>query len=136
MIQMEIGFNVVYLLSIYLIVGLMFHRNRSEIYINQPGSVPFLWAFFLLMLGDTGHVGFRLLAFASGGLEQNEVLVGLGALATAVTITIFYMLMLEAIPRIHIPIHIQNHSKAVHCFLQLFPSHLLYHHHSNCHIKL
>ena len=95
MIQMEIGFNILYLLSIYLIVGLMFHRYRNENYANQPGSVPLLWAFFLLALGDTGHVGFRLLAFARGGLEQNEVLVGLGALATAVTITIFYMLMLE-----------------------------------------
>ena len=95
MIQMEIGFNVLYLLSIYLIVGMMVHRYRSENYANQPGSVSFLWAFFLLALGDTGHVGFRLIAFARGGLEQNELLVGLGALATAVTITIFYMLMLE-----------------------------------------
>jgi len=92
---MEIGFNVLYLLSIYLIVGLMYHRYQSENYANLSGSVPFLWAFFLLALGDTGHVGFRLIAFARGGLEQNEVLVGLGALATAVTITIFYVLMLE-----------------------------------------
>ena len=74
MIQLEIGFNVLYLLSIYLIVGLMYHRYRSIYYANQPGSVPFLWAFLLLALGDTGHVGFRLLAFARGGLEKNEVL--------------------------------------------------------------
>jgi hypothetical protein len=61
-----------------------------------------LWAFALLALGDTGHVGFRVLAYAQGGLEarptflgQQLGLVGLGALATAVTVTFFYVLMLE-----------------------------------------
>jgi hypothetical protein len=59
------------------------------------------WAFLLLALGDTGHVGFRVWAYATGSLESTlsllgrEVgLVGLGALATAVTVTFFYVLML------------------------------------------
>ena len=51
--------------------------------------------FALLALGDTGHVGFRAFAIMSGGLEANAGLVGLGALSTAVTITLFYMLLLE-----------------------------------------
>jgi hypothetical protein len=28
------------------------------------------WAFFLLALGDTGHVGFRVAAYALGGMEK------------------------------------------------------------------
>lgn len=59
------------------------------------------WAFFLLALGDTGHVGFRVWAYALGGLESTipllgfEIgLVGLGALATAITVTFFYVLVL------------------------------------------
>ena len=95
MVQMEIGFNILYLLTIYAIVVLMARRSNSASYDNLSGSMVFLWAFVLLAIGDTGHVGFRLLAFARGGLEQNEVLVGLGALATAITITTFYMLIAE-----------------------------------------
>ena len=95
MIQMEIGFNILYLITIYLLVGLMIRRYRSKDYENLPGSASFLLAFLLLAVGDTGHVGFRLLAFSRGGLEANEVLVGLGALATAITITLFYMLMID-----------------------------------------
>ena len=60
------------------------------------------WAFTFLALGDTGHVGFRVLAYAQGDLEATvnvfglELgLVGLGALSTAITVTVFYVLMLE-----------------------------------------
>lgn len=95
MIQMEIGFNIIYLLTIYLLVILMFRKHGKDDYSNRPGAKAFIWAFLLLAIGDTGHVGFRVLAYANGGLENNEVLVGLGALATAITITIFYLLMVE-----------------------------------------
>jgi len=54
-----------------------------------------LIGFFLLALGDTGHVGFRVVAIGLGGLEQNAVLVGLGALSTSITIGILYMIILE-----------------------------------------
>jgi hypothetical protein len=60
------------------------------------------WAFTFLALGDTGHVVFRVLAYAQGDLEAKITLfgpelglVGLGALSTAITVTIFYVLMLE-----------------------------------------
>lgn len=95
MIQMEIGFNILYLLGIYLLIYLMFRRHQSARFISQPGAEIFILAFLLLAIGDTGHVGFRLLAYATGGLENNEVLVGLGALATAITITVFYVLLIE-----------------------------------------
>jgi len=53
------------------------------------------WAFALLALGDTGHVGFRVIAYAQGGLAANPILVGAGAFSTAFTLTIFYMLMVD-----------------------------------------
>lgn len=52
-------------------------------------------AFFLLAFGDTGHVGFRVVAYLRGGLEENSTLVGLGTLSTAITITLFYMVLLD-----------------------------------------
>jgi hypothetical protein len=70
---------------------------------DWPVAARIAWAFALLALGDTGHVGFRVLAYALGGLEAQPVLsgvpvslVGLGALATAITVTFFYVLMLDA----------------------------------------
>ena len=51
--------------------------------------------FALLALGDTGHVGFRVVAYARGGLEANPTLVGLGALSTAYTVTLFYMILVD-----------------------------------------
>ena len=62
---------------------------------NSPVANRFRWAFVLLALGDTGHVGFRVLAYSLGGLEENPLWVGLGALATAITVTFFYLLMLD-----------------------------------------
>ena len=61
----------------------------------------FVAAFTLLALGDTVHVGFRVLALAMGGSEstisiagQPMRLVGLGTLTTSVTVTVFYVLIL------------------------------------------
>ncbi|MCB9450998.1 MAG: hypothetical protein H6672_06135 [Anaerolineaceae bacterium] len=68
---------------------------------NRSLNRLFIVAFALLALGDTGHVGFRVLAYAQGDLDTTfnllggEVgLVGLGALSTAITVTFFYVLML------------------------------------------
>jgi hypothetical protein len=67
---------------------------------RQPVAQAFIAAFGLLALGDTGHVGFRVWAYARGDLGttiqlfgQEAGLVGLGALATATTVTFFYVLM-------------------------------------------
>ena len=56
--------------------------------------------FALLALGDTGHVGFRVWAYALGDLDAtirlfgvDLGLVGLGALATAITVTLFYVMV-------------------------------------------
>ncbi|MHA2289256.1 MAG: hypothetical protein ACXABG_10780 [Promethearchaeota archaeon] len=94
-ILMELGFNILYLAFIWLFVALMTkHLSRVSSY-ELSIAKRFRFAFFLLAFGDTGHVGFRVMAYLSGGLEANETLVGLGALSTAITITFFYMILLD-----------------------------------------
>ena len=91
----EISFDVLYLFTIWVIVILM---ARKQVHLTDRSSKVgklFLASFFLLALGDTGHVGFRVLAYSLGGLANNPALVGLGALATAITVTFFYMLVAE-----------------------------------------
>ena len=91
----EIGFNVIYLIVVWAMVYLMTRRLPEVTSRNYPVANRFRWAFLLLALGDTGHVGFRVVAYALGGLETNPLWVGLGALATAITVTFFYVLMLD-----------------------------------------
>jgi hypothetical protein len=97
----EISFNIAYLAAVWWLVAAMVRRRDQVPVTEQPVARPFLWAFALLALGDTGHVGFRVLAYALGDLEKTFSLagvelglVGLGALSTAVTVTFFYALML------------------------------------------
>lgn len=98
----EIIFNLTYLVVIWgLVIALMVRRN--ELPADQRRlSDRITGAFALLAFGDTGHVGFRVWAYALGGLEsqiglfgRSISLVGAGAMMTAVTVTLFYVLMLE-----------------------------------------
>ena len=98
----EVSFNVVYLVVVWSLVVLMWRRRAVVAPGNRRVAALFLGAFALLALGDTGHVGFRALGFAVGNLEAvvdvlglSLGLVGTGALATAVTVTFFYALMVE-----------------------------------------
>ncbi len=98
----EISFNLAYLAVIWGLVIAMSRRRPMVAAADRRAADLVLWAFALLALGDTGHVGFRVLAYAQGGLQTRLTfrglelgLVGLGALATAVTVTLFYVLMLE-----------------------------------------
>ncbi len=97
----EISFNLLYLVGIYWLVILMVRRRDHVMARKKRLGNLFIWAFALLALGDTGHVGFRVWAYALGGLEQTITLfgrdmglVGLGALATSITVTLFYVLVL------------------------------------------
>jgi hypothetical protein len=90
----EISFNLLYLIVVWTMTVIMSVRLKEVTRENYKIANLFRWAFFLLALGDTGHVGFRVAAYALGGLEQNSLLVGIGALATAVTVTFFYVVML------------------------------------------
>ena len=91
----EIIFDILYLATIWTLVVLMFRKRGNLENRNRRIGILFLWAFFLLALGDTGHVGFRVFAYISGGLEENAVLVGVGKLTTAITVTFFYMIVAE-----------------------------------------
>jgi hypothetical protein len=100
---MEISFNILYLIVVWGLVVSMFRRMPELTGDHRRLARLAAWAFALLALGDTGHVGFRVLAYALGGLETqvrvlgyNVGLVGAGALSTAITVTFFYMLVLEA----------------------------------------
>lgn len=89
----EVVFNIAYLITIWALVIAMARRSGRLAPQNRRVGRLFLWAFALLGLGDTGHVGFRVVAYAMGGIEKNMGLVGTGMLTTAVTVTVFYVLM-------------------------------------------
>lgn len=89
----EVVFNIAYLITIWALVIAMARRSGRLAPENRRVGRLFLWAFALLGLGDTGHVGFRVVAYAMGGIERNMTLVGIGMLATAITVTLFYVLM-------------------------------------------
>jgi hypothetical protein len=90
----EIIFNISYLVIIWSLVITMITKFKRVDYRRISTAKCFLWAYFLLALGDTGHVGFRAYAYIAGGIEKHSELVGIGTLTTAVTVTIFYVLMI------------------------------------------
>ena len=94
-VGVEVVFNISYLIVIWTLVTMMARRRSAVAPVDRPVAKWMMWAFALLALGDTGHVGFRVVAYALGGLEANPALVGLGALSTAYTVTLFYMLMVD-----------------------------------------
>ena len=100
---MEISFNIAYLVVIWIMVAVMVAQRDRVALADWPVAKRFIGAFALLALGDTGHVGFRIWAYALGSLDAAPViggvpvsLVGFGALATAITVTLFYVLLLDA----------------------------------------
>lgn len=94
-VWVEVVFNVSYLVVIWALVLRMTQRRGEVAEADRTVANRLRWAFALLALGDTGHVGFRVVAYALGGLEANPALVGLGALSTAYTVTLFYMLLVD-----------------------------------------
>jgi len=102
LIWFEIGFNVLYLIVVWGLVIAMMLRRSVVSPENRKAADITLAAFVLLALGDSGHVGFRILAYSLGSLETKVAfwgeqwsLVAIGTIMTAITVTIFYVLMLE-----------------------------------------
>lgn len=99
----EISFNILYLIVIYfLVIRMSTALKKGLLHSDLPNLKLFRNGFLLLALGDTGHVGFRVIAYAMGGLEHSInlggftlPLVGAGAAATAYTVTVFYMVILD-----------------------------------------
>lgn len=94
-VWVEVLFNLSYLAVVWGIVVRMLLRQEQVADHHRAAAKRILWAFALLALGDSGHVGFRVIAYANGGLAANPALVGAGALSTAYTVTLFYMLLVE-----------------------------------------
>lgn len=91
----ELIFNIAYLITIWTLVWLFLRQVKLTKMTDRLILLRLIWAFGLLALGDTGHVGFRVIAYLSGGLKENAAMVGIGALSTAVTVTIFYMILVD-----------------------------------------
>ncbi len=96
----EVPFNFLYLIVIWGLVIAMMKRRELVAQTDRGAALCILLAFAFLALGDTGHVGFRAIAYALGSFEtqvsllgQEVNLVALGSLATAWTFTIFYVFM-------------------------------------------
>ena len=84
----EVIFDTLYLITVWALVIAMLRRESTLPKAHRPLRRLLMWAFFLLALGDTGHVGFRVLAYLQGDLTTTinlfgrpVGLVGLGALS-------------------------------------------------------
>jgi len=94
----EILFNIGYLIVVWwLVIAMWLRRELVEPHDRRTADL-IMWAFAFLGFGDIGHVGFRVVAYAMGGLNAtvtmfgNQILLApMGSLATAITFTIFYM---------------------------------------------
>ena len=98
----EIVFNILYLIVIFSVVIYMYLilRNRKDQSIELEKI--FADSFLLLAIGDLLLILARILAYMMGGLDQTVKLfnftvpfVGLGNLAQSITMTFFYILIME-----------------------------------------
>lgn len=96
---LETGFNIFYLIAVWLIVALMIRHQKRVAAEDRKVANLIKMSFILLAAGDTGHVGFRVIAHLLGNVNTvvnvfgaSMSLVGLGTLTTAYTVTLFYML--------------------------------------------
>lgn len=96
----ETAFNVLYLLVVWYLVILMASHYKQVEPTNKPTARLFLIAFVLLAAGDTGHVGFRVVAHLMNALDKQVIilgspmaLAGVGSMMTAYTVTLFYMVL-------------------------------------------
>ena len=71
----EISFNTAFLLVLWLLVMAMTRRQPTVPESDKPVTKLFIWTFALLAIGDTGHVGFRVMAYAQGSLGSTISLV-------------------------------------------------------------
>ncbi|MRS04001.1 hypothetical protein EG832_12395 [bacterium] len=97
----ETLFDVVYLLLVWGMVILMTLKMSKVNEADRKTANLIRLAFILLAAGDTGHVGFRVLAQVTDTLDKPVMifgapmhLIGLGMMTTAFTVTMFYMVFI------------------------------------------
>lgn len=96
----EAVFNTIYITIVVILAAKMFLRlDRVEMRSRRAAGCMAA-AFALLILGDFLHLLFRMIGFARGTMDITGPLglnlVGLGSLATYITLTLFYIVMLYA----------------------------------------
>jgi hypothetical protein len=97
----ETIFDVVYLILVWGMVILMTVKMSKVKEADRKTANWIRLAFILLAAGDTGHVGFRVLAQLTNTLDTPVSilgapmhLIGLGMMTTAFTVTLFYMVFI------------------------------------------
>lgn len=93
--MIEVVFNVFYLLLLWSLVINMFKNTKFIKSYDIKLANNFKYAFLILVLGDTFHLGFRVFAYLNGGIFKYYKLIGFGSLLTAITLTLFYVYVLE-----------------------------------------
>lgn len=98
---MEVSFSLLYLVTVWrLVIAMLRHLPGMD---GEKASLGrcFILAFGLLALGDTGLVGFRVIAYMAGDMDatislfgSRVGLIGQGALSQAITVTFFYVIVL------------------------------------------
>ncbi|WP_330179791.1 hypothetical protein OHB26_25575 [Nocardia sp. NBC_01503] len=100
---LELVFNMSYLAAIWgLVIAMRRRRERVEP-ADQPAAERLREAFTLLAVGDTAHLTLRAISLTRGPGRgyvtwrgRRAGLIGLGEMATSITITLFYVLSLDA----------------------------------------
>jgi hypothetical protein len=100
--RLQLGFCFLYLLSVWVLVFLMAVKEHKAPK-DRSTARWILLAFTCLALGDTPHIGLKLLGSALGNLQYPIKILWIktdfdafGALATECTFTLFYLCMLFA----------------------------------------
>lgn len=94
----EVLFNITYLIIIWRYLFKMYRCERTIT------SQFYFLAFLNLAIGDTFHVGLRSVAHLLGDINmtiQNIKLIGIGALATAITVTLTYWFFMKSVHHDH-----------------------------------
>ena len=94
----ELAFDGAYLLALWLLVISLLQRLGRLTAVVRHCADSYVVAFLLLAVGDSAHVGLRLLGLTHGGLRNGWV--GYGALATAITVTLFDLLLVDGHQRL------------------------------------
>ena len=95
----EFVFNIAYLVTVWVVIFAMLRRQKFLEPKDRTIGRQFTLAFSLLAAGDLAHVGFRIIAFLQGvpvfdtSPGATSVLLGIGTLATSITVTLFYIMM-------------------------------------------
>ena len=100
-VSVEVIFDTIYLIVVwYLVIAMYRHRARVRSEDRRVATMTMI-AFLLLALGDTGHVGFRVLTYAKRDMAAQVILLGmplsllgLGTQLTSITVTLFYVIVL------------------------------------------